>query len=272
MLPLAGALARAGHEVCWAVAEQVCAALRRDGFEAVPAGVDDLVPSPFANTAAGGCRAPAGRASEPPVALNFGPLRVRPMLADPPAHRRARPPPRARLRAGGAGRTRRSGRLRSPSVTHAFGRLLPEARVARAGEALEGVYREHGLAPRPTPERTTTSTWTSTRPACRAARSRTSGRCSACARLRRPRDPAAAPLIYVTLGTVFIDDQALFGAADEAARGLGIRVVVTVGPGTDPRCSARSPGRRPSRRSSRMRSCCPPARPSSRTLCRNRWV
>jgi MGT family glycosyltransferase len=40
--------------------------------------------------------------------------------------------------------------------------------------------------------------------------------------------------VYVTLGTVFNDDPALFGAAVEGARELGIRVVATVGPRNDP--------------------------------------
>jgi MGT family glycosyltransferase len=57
--------------------------------------------------------------------------------------------------------------------------------------------------------------------------------------LVRPADPissddAAEPLVYITLGTVFNDDLPLFGTAVEAARELGIRVVVTLGPGNDP--------------------------------------
>jgi MGT family glycosyltransferase len=55
----------------------------------------------------------------------------------------------------------------------------------------------------------------------------------------RPADPIASdetadPLVYVTLGTVFNDDIALFETAVDAARELGIRVVVTVGSRNDP--------------------------------------
>jgi MGT family glycosyltransferase len=55
----------------------------------------------------------------------------------------------------------------------------------------------------------------------------------------RPADPiasddAAEPLVYVTLGTVFNDDLPLFGMAVDAAREVGIRVVVTLGSGNDP--------------------------------------
>jgi MGT family glycosyltransferase len=55
----------------------------------------------------------------------------------------------------------------------------------------------------------------------------------------RPADPitpddAAEPIVYITLGTVFNDDLALFILAVEGARELGIRVVVTLGPGNDP--------------------------------------
>lgn len=235
MLPLARALARVGHEVCWAAAEQVCAALSRDGFEAVPAGIYDLVPSPLRTPPPEIGALPPAERPDHLFALNFGPLRVRPMLADLlPVVERIRPDVLVSEQAELAGPIAAAA-FDLPNVTHAFGRLLPEARVARAGEALEGVYREHGLEPRPyagTYDHLYLDIYPPSLQSGEVAHLGPVQRVRPAAPIAR--DPAVEPLVYVTLGTVFNDDRALFGAAVEAARGIGIRVVVTVGPGTDP--------------------------------------
>ena len=58
--------------------------------------------------------------------------------------------------------------------------------------------------------------------------------------------------------------------AVEAARELGIRVVVTLGPGNDPAALGPQPPHVRSASSFPRRSCCPRARPSSRTRARAR--
>src|SRR3954453_17369593 len=82
MIPLARALAHAGHEVRWAAAEEACVTLRDRGFDAVPAGLFDIVPSPLRHPPPEiAARPPAGR-PDLPFAIVFGPLRAEPMLAD----------------------------------------------------------------------------------------------------------------------------------------------------------------------------------------------
>jgi len=43
MVPLARAFLRAGHAVGWAAAEDVCSRLRREGFDALAAGLGEDV-------------------------------------------------------------------------------------------------------------------------------------------------------------------------------------------------------------------------------------
>jgi MGT family glycosyltransferase len=56
--------------------------------------------------------------------------------------------------------------------------------------------------------------------------------------LQRPaliaHDGSRDPLVYITFGTVWNEDLALFSTVVEAARELPVRVVVTLGPGHDP--------------------------------------
>jgi UDP:flavonoid glycosyltransferase YjiC (YdhE family) len=127
-------------------------------------------------------------------------------------------------------------RLGVPNVTHAFGRLLPAERLARAGEAMAEVWRAHGLEPRPfagTYDHLYVDIYP---PGLQSADAAHVG----AAQLIRPadrieRDPAAEPLVYITFGTVFNHDLTLFATALEAARELDdVRVVVTLGPGNDP--------------------------------------
>jgi MGT family glycosyltransferase len=107
--------------------------------------------------------------------------------------------------------------------------------VARARESMAELWRAHGLEPRPyggTYEHLYVDIYPPSLQASDTAH-------LAGVQLVRPADPIASdgavePLVYITLGTVFNDDVALFVVAVEAARELGIRVVVTVGPGNDP--------------------------------------
>src|SRR6476659_8749612 len=82
MLPLGRALTRAGHQVLWAGAEQVCTALRVRGFDAVPAGIFEIVPSPLRNPPPEIAALPPAERPDHLFAIVFGPLRAGPMLAD----------------------------------------------------------------------------------------------------------------------------------------------------------------------------------------------
>jgi UDP:flavonoid glycosyltransferase YjiC (YdhE family) len=235
MLPLAGALQRVGHKVRWAGAEQVCTALRSRGFDAVPAGIYEVVPSPLRSPPPEITALPPAERPDHLFALIFGPLRARPMLADLMPIVEAWRPHLLVCEQGELAGPIAAAAHDLPNVTHAFGRLLPAGRVARARESMGDLWREHGLEPRPyggTYDHLYVDIYP---PSLQTDDIAHLGE----VQLVRPADPiasddAAEPLVYVTLGTVFNDDLPLFGTAVEAARDLGIRVVVTVGPGTDP--------------------------------------
>ena len=235
MLPLARALARAGHEVRWAAAEQVCTALRDRGFDAVPAGIFDVAPSPLRNPPPEIAALPPAERPDHLFALVFGPLRAQPMLTDLMAIVERWRPQFLVCEQGELAGPIAAASHHVPNVTHAFGRLLPPARVARARDSMGDLWRAHGLKPRPyggTYDHLYVDIYP---PSLQTDDTAHLG----AVQLVRPADPiasddAAEPLVYVTLGTVFNDDLPLFGTAVDAARELGIRVVVTLGPGNDP--------------------------------------
>ena len=235
MFPLARALAHAGHEVRWAGAEHVCADLRDRGFDAVPAGIFEVVPSPLRNPPREIAALPPAERPDLLFALVFGPLRAQPMLADLMPIVDGWQPHLLVSEQGELAGPIAAARHDLPNLTHAFGRLLPPARVARARESMADLWRAHGLEPRPYAGTYDHLYLDIYPPSLQADDTAHLG----AVQLVRPADPiatddAAEPLVYVTLGTVFNDDIALFQVAVEAAREVGIRVVVTLGPGNDP--------------------------------------
>jgi hypothetical protein len=235
MIPLARALADAGHEVRWAGAEQACVTLRDRGFDAVPAGLYEIVPSPLRNPPPEIAALPPAERPEHLFAIVFGPLRAGPMLADlMPIVESWQPQLLVCEQAELAGPIA-AARHGVPNVTHAFGRLLPASRVARAPESMAELWRAYGVEPRPYGgcyEHLYVDIYPPSLQADDLAH-------LGAVQLVRPAEPiapdaAAEPLVYVTLGTVFNDDLPLFVLAVEATREIGIRVVVTVGPGNDP--------------------------------------
>jgi hypothetical protein len=235
MIPLARALEQVGHEVRWAGAEQVCVTLRDRGFDAVPAGLFEIVPSPLRNPPPEIAALPPAERPDHLFAVVFGPLRAEPMLADlMPIVESWQPQLLVCEQAELAGPIV-AARYDVPNVTHAFGRLLPAARVARARESMAELWRAHGLEPRPYGGAYDHLYLDIYPPSLQAADTAH----LPAVQLVRPADPIASddsaePLVYITLGTVFNDDLPLFLLAVEAAREIGIRVVVTLGPGNDP--------------------------------------
>src|SRR4051794_8698759 len=235
MFPLARALAHAGHEVRWAAAEQACVTLRERGFDAVPAGIFEIVPSPLRDPPPEIAALPPAERPDRLFSIVFGPLCAEPMLRDLLPIVAGWQPHLVVSEQGELAGPIAAARHELPNVTHAFGRLLPEARVARARGAMAGLWRAHGLEPRPyggTYDHPYVDIYPPSLQADATAHLRA-------VQLVRPADPlapddAAEPLVYITLGTVFNDDLELFQVALEAARELGIRVVVTLGPGNDP--------------------------------------
>ncbi|MDP9073001.1 MAG: glycosyltransferase, partial [Actinomycetota bacterium] len=132
-----------------------------------------------------------------------------------------------------------------PSVTKGFGPVLPAGRVACAGQEVAPLWRSRGLEPRPYGGAYDTLYLDSYPPVLqpqpadhivhrqlvRPVRDDVGiGRSS---ELQLPQGPSTAPLVYVTMGTVFIDVTPL-RVTLEALRELPVRVLVTVGPQGDP--------------------------------------
>ena len=246
MVPLARALLAVGHDVLWAAHEDVCPRLRGEGFDVTPAGLGEGATSDkFAQ------RYPEFASLTPAERPDFmfprifGPDRAGPMLADLlPVAREWQPSLLVCDQAELAGPIV-AAVLGVPNVTHSFGSLLPEVRLARAAEAMAPLWEEHGLDPRPhagtydhlyldiyppSLQAADTAHLPDVQPV-RPVAFATSGDEPA---RDWSGDGSSGPLVYVTFGTVFNKDLTPIGTAIEALRELPVRVVATLGPDADP--------------------------------------
>lgn len=131
------------------------------------------------------------------------------------------------------------------NVCQGFGALLRPDRIGPASEAVEPLWREHGLEPRPWAGSYNHMYLDIYPPSLRAAYGdyvirRESMRpvpfsvdLTTTADARVVLDADDRPLVYVTFGTVFNDPGAAFRAAVEGVSDLDVRVLVTVGPKGD---------------------------------------
>jgi len=135
-------------------------------------------------------------------------------------------------------------RLDVPNVTHGFGAVLPEWRVAAASDAVASLWRAHGLEPRPyggscdhlyvdiyppTLQDGPRSHLGRARPLRPVPFDAVGGESD-----RAPQKTAGRRRVYVTFGTLFNDIAAAFSAAVAGVAGLDVDVLVTVGPEGDP--------------------------------------
>lgn len=246
MVPLAKALVRRGHEVRWALPAQVADQLAEHALEVIPiSGRDPITPQEvtrrFPELAELGSRerpdAMFGKlfgalATPPmleglePIALDWHPHLVVADAADFAGHIVA-------------------ARLGVSSVTKGFGALLPEARLVSAAKEVAPLWMARGLEPRPyggaydylyidiyppqmqvdggahVPHRQLMRPLTE------------DGASTDTSMLPLPQLRRDAPLVYVTMGTVFNDPESLRRAVDAIAP-LDVRVLATVGPAADP--------------------------------------
>jgi UDP:flavonoid glycosyltransferase YjiC (YdhE family) len=140
-----------------------------------------------------------------------------------------------------------------PSVTKGFGALLPERRVRAAGEEVAPLWRSRGLEPRryggsydhlyldiyPPEFETQAAAHVPHRQRLRPVAD--DGHVETSSPLRLPA-PMDAPLVYVTMGTVFNNPE-VFEVVLDALRELDVRVFVTVGPEGDPAVVGPQPAR-----------------------------
>jgi len=246
MVPLARAMAARGHDVLWALPADGVGEVGRRDIRAVatapslPIGpalakqrypeLNDLppaeVPEVMFGKLWGAIAAPEMLAGLLPVVLEWRPDLVIADAAELAGHIVA-------------------AALGVPSVTKGFGPLLPAGRVAAAGDEVAPLWRSRGLEPRPYGGAYDTlyldgyPPLLQPQPAAHIARRQLvrphldDGENDRSAAIPFPGGPADAPLIYVTMGTVFNDVKPL-RLTIEALRELPVRVLVTVGPRRDP--------------------------------------
>jgi UDP:flavonoid glycosyltransferase YjiC (YdhE family) len=245
MVPLARALVDRGDEVLWATGADGCERLAREGFKTAPAGLADReAMAEFYR------RFPEVKSVPPPQRSDFmfprlfGLVRFAPMLADLARVAKTWSPALVVCDAGEFAGHLQAAALGVPSVTHSFGALLPEPRVAATAAAVAPLWIERGLEPRAHGgmyERLYIDIYpASLQPGDRAHVPRTQrlrpGSFATAGDEKVPEwvaSSAPTPLVYVTFGTVFSNNEAL-SSIIEAVRELPVRVVVTVGPRSDP--------------------------------------
>ena len=132
-----------------------------------------------------------------------------------------------------------------PSVTKGFGALLPASRVAAAADEVAPLWRSRGLEPRPYGGAYDTLYLDPYPPLLQDQATdhvphrqhirpdRDDGELDLGAPVPIPDGPANAPVIYLTMGTVF-NDAGPLRVALAGLSSLHARVLVTVGPNGDP--------------------------------------
>ena len=254
MVPLARAMAARGFDVLWATPADGVSHVERTGISAVatgPAGLpgpaevrrqypelDALplieMPDVMFGKIFGAIAAPQILADLLPVALDWRPDLVVADAAEFAGHIVA-------------------AELGIPSVTKGFGALLPERRVRAAGDEVAPLWSSRGLEPRPyggsydhlyldiyPPEfETQAAAHVPHRQQLRPVAD--DGHVETSPPLRLPA-PMDAPLVYVTMGTVFNNPE-VFEVVLDALRELDVRVFVTVGPEGDPAVVGPQPAR-----------------------------
>jgi UDP:flavonoid glycosyltransferase YjiC (YdhE family) len=245
MVPLAHALLDRGDQVLWAAPASARALLDRAGFATARAGLDEPeATARFTSLIAGlGRVAPAQRPDMIFPGL-FGEALPGPMLEDLlPIGRDYRPDlvisesaefagPLVAALHGVAG------------ITHSYGPLTPEPRVAAAGEKLAPLWRAHGLTPLPYGGRYEhcyldvypASLQPQDRPHIHRTQPIRPGAYAAPADEGPPKwrhTRSETPLVYVTFGTVYNPGHVMAEVV-RAVASQPVAVIATVGPSGDP--------------------------------------
>jgi UDP:flavonoid glycosyltransferase YjiC (YdhE family) len=243
MVPLARAFCARGDGVAWAVASEACPALRREGFEAMEAGLGKApaIGKFFARFPQVLSVRPEERSAFTFPRL-FGEVRAAPMLEDLlPLARQYNPSVIVHEVSELAGPLV-AALLGVPSVAHSFGSLVPAELLLEAGERVAPLWAQHGLAVPPYAG-SYEHLYIDIYPASLGGGAAESPHVPSVQPLRPEpfamtsdegvpeflRRESSLPLVYVTLGTVFNKDVALLRNIVEGVRELRARIVVTVG-------------------------------------------
>ncbi|MGI8809766.1 MAG: glycosyltransferase [Acidimicrobiales bacterium] len=243
MVPLAAALAGRGHEVRWAVAPDVCSRLEAAGFATFPAGMGGPErAAEFERRFAETRTLPPEKRPDHMFPAFFGescsPVMLRDLL---PVVDHWRPAVIVRDAAEFAAPLA-AALTGVPHVTHAFGALVPEHRVAAASAAVAPLWEAHGLDPRryggsydhlyldiypPSMRFGSYEHVPQVQPLRPVPFDAVEGEHA------EPAGGGGRPLVYLTFGTVF-NDASQFSAAIAGVARHDVDVLVTVGPRGDP--------------------------------------
>jgi UDP:flavonoid glycosyltransferase YjiC (YdhE family) len=253
MVPLAQALAARGHEVRWGVPEAAAAQVAQHSLDVIPVpGREPITPQVVLERYPELAELPPKDRPDAMFGKLFGAMATPPMLeALEPVARDWRPDLVVADAAEFSGHILAAA-LGIPSVTKGFGPLLPEVRVARAGDELAPLWAARGLDPRPyggsydslyidiyPPElQVEAGGHVPHRQRLRPVTADVAA--GGAAVLPLPDTRPDAPLVYVTMGTVFNDPEPLRRAV-EGVRELPVRVLATVGPVADPAALGEQP-------------------------------
>jgi UDP:flavonoid glycosyltransferase YjiC (YdhE family) len=252
MVPLARALVARGHDLRWAVGPESCERVEQAGFEAAPAGLTQAERiGEFWRRYPEVRQVPAEEQPNVMFSKLFGEISVPAALPELLALARSWRPELVVHDAAELAAPIAAAATGVPHVAHAFGALLPEVRVQRAAEAVAPLWRAEGLEPRPyagsydhlyldiyppsmqPPGGDRVGARQLLRPVPFAGEVEE--------RLARDvLDRAQTPLVYLTFGTVFNDNDA-FRAALAGIGSLDVGLIVTVGPYADPAAFGRQP-------------------------------
>ncbi|MFL6206428.1 MAG: glycosyltransferase [Acidimicrobiales bacterium] len=254
MVPLARALADRGHEVRWAVPAPAAPEVAQRGLVAMPiAGCGPISPRDVLQRYPEIGELSAEDRPEALFGKLFGAMATPPMLEGLEGALEGWRPDLVVSDAGEFAGHIIAATLGVPSVTKGFGALLPEIRAARAGEEVATLWAERGLEPRPyggaydtlyldpyPPElQVDAGAHVPHRQLLRPGSDDLAATADDAA-LPLPTARPDAPLVYVTMGTVFNDPDPLRRAI-EGIRELPVRVVATVGPAGDPSALGEQP-------------------------------
>lgn len=247
LIPLARALRDRGDDVLVTVAADAARRLSGDGLDVSPAGLS-MSESHTELTR----RFPEIESLRPPALMDamfpglFGSVRAEPMLHDLlPIAAEFRPD--LIIHEAGELAAPLVARIHQlPNVVMAFGAIIPPHRMQSASERVAPLWERHGFDV-PAFAGCYEHVYLDIYPASLSPAGSLDH-----VRARQPLRPVASvtddaaadagtalppggdPLVYVTLGTVFNQNAAVFRAALDALRDLPVRVLVTVGPQGDP--------------------------------------
>jgi UDP:flavonoid glycosyltransferase YjiC (YdhE family) len=246
MVPLARACVDRGDDVLWSASPEVSTSLEREGFNVMPAGLTQAESKKLFDE-----RFPEFEAvppSERPAFMFprlFGTVRAGPMLKDLMPIAAKFVPGVVVHEAGELAGPIAAAALGVPSITHAFGGLVPIDRVSAASALVAPLWQSVGLEPRPYAgcydhlyldiyPPSLHAVGASHVPAVQPLRPVAFATEGSEQLPRWVARDEAKPLIYFTFGTVFNTDIAVLATIVNALGQHDVRVLVTLGPKGDP--------------------------------------